>query len=116
MIGVDLFAGAGGMSLGAEQAGISVEVSVECEVNAASTYALNHPDTRIINDKIENIKNLHISKNGNSPKILFGGPPCQGFSTSNQKTRSLDNPSNWLFKDFSDYASLSNLTGLFLKT
>ena len=32
--------------------------------------------------------------------VLFGGPPCQGFSTSNQKTRNSDNPDNWLFEEY----------------
>jgi DNA (cytosine-5)-methyltransferase 1 len=33
-------------------------------------------------------------------KIIFGGPPCQGFSTSNQKNRDMDNPNNWLYKEY----------------
>ena len=32
--------------------------------------------------------------------IVFGGPPCQGFSTSNQKTRTKGNPQNWLFTQY----------------
>jgi hypothetical protein len=32
--------------------------------------------------------------------IVFGGPPCQGFSYSNLRTRSADNPENWLFMEF----------------
>lgn len=36
--------------------------------------------------------------------ILFGGPPCQGFSTSNQKTRNRMNPQNWLFYEFLRFA------------
>jgi DNA (cytosine-5)-methyltransferase 1 len=47
VIGIDLFAGAGGMSLGATQAGITVELAVELDPNAAKTYMRNHPDTEI---------------------------------------------------------------------
>ncbi|MFA5770964.1 MAG: DNA cytosine methyltransferase, partial [Patescibacteria group bacterium] len=36
----------------------------------------------------------------NDVKILFGGPPCQGFSSSNQKTRNKNNKNNWLFKEY----------------
>ena len=32
--------------------------------------------------------------------VVVGGPPCQGFSTSNQRTRSVDNKKNWMFKAF----------------
>lgn len=42
-IGVDLFAGAGGMSLGASMAGVDVRLAVEIDVNAAATYKHNHP-------------------------------------------------------------------------
>jgi len=38
--------------------------------------------------------------NKNDIKILFGGPPCKGFSTSNQKTRNKANDDNWLFKEY----------------
>ncbi len=43
MIGVDLFCGAGGMTLGAKMAGIDVMFAVEADPHAATTYAANHP-------------------------------------------------------------------------
>lgn len=99
IVGVDLFAGAGGLSLGAEMAGIDVQLAIENDIHAAETYKLNHPKTRVIADDIKSIDRIHLD-NGNSAVILFGGPPCQGFSTSNQKTRNKDNPKNWLFTEF----------------
>lgn len=99
MIGVDLFAGAGGMSLGATQAGIDVRLAVEADPHAATTYAHNHPRTQVLVDDIRNIKKLQIPTNG-EPTIVFGGPPCKGFSTSNQRTRSARNPDNWLFREY----------------
>ena len=98
-VGVDLFAGAGGMSLGANMAGVDVRLAIEKDFHAAATYAHNHPDTRLIVDDIANLDKIDVCKRGNT-SILFGGPPCQGFSTSNQRTRSRENPSNWLFKEF----------------
>lgn len=98
-IGVDLFAGAGGMSLGAQMAGIDVVLAIENDSHAAATYAHNHPNTSLIVDDIRNIKSIDFFAE-NKTKILFGGPPCQGFSTSNQKTRSKHNTSNWLFQEF----------------
>ena len=99
MIGIDLFAGAGGLSLGAEQAGIKVEYAVENDSYAANAYKLNHKSTIVHNSDIRNIDKSSIPTNG-KPVILFGGPPCQGFSTSNQKTRNKENPKNWLFMEF----------------
>lgn len=99
MIGIDLFSGAGGLSLGAEMAGISIAIAVESDPYAAQTYRDNHPHTLMINEDIRQVRDLRIDRAG-QPLVLFGGPPCQGFSTSNRKTRNKDNPQNWLFQDF----------------
>ena len=102
---VDIFSGAGGMSLGAINAGIKVELAVEADKHAADTYAHNHPRTKVFADDIRKLdkKNLKIS---GEQTILFGGPPCQGFSTSNQKTRNKENKDNWLFREFVRIAKL----------
>lgn len=102
-IGVDLFAGAGGMSLGAQMAGVSVQYAIEQDAFAAKTYNYNHPTTILIEDDIRNVPVFKID-NSRQEIILFGGPPCQGFSTSNQKTRSRENPSNWLYQEFIRFA------------
>ena len=100
-IGIDLFSGAGGMSIGAIAAGIDVKVAVEIDKYAAITYKINHPNTKLFNDDVRNVKiNGHCKTGKNDVKILFGGPPCQGFSTSNQKTRNKENENNWLFKEY----------------
>ena len=105
LVGVDLFAGAGGMSLGAKMAGIDVLFAVENDKNAVATYACNHPETQLFIDDIRNLKQIDLQCGGRG-KVLFGGPPCQGFSTSNQRTRHKDNPSNWLFQEFIRIAAL----------
>ena len=76
VVGVDLFAGAGGLSLGAEMAGIDVQIAVENDVYAAKTYKLNHPQTNVITDDIKNINRISLDKE-NNVVVLFGGPPCQ---------------------------------------
>jgi len=98
IIGVDLFSGAGGLSLGAIWAGIDVRLAIEKDYYAAETYKLNHPNTIMKNVDINKIKLISIEKD--SRTLLFGGAPCQGFSTSNQKTRTKENQSNWLFQEF----------------
>ena len=102
LTGIDLFAGAGGLSLGAEMAGLEVSCAVEIDTFAAKAYQINHPHTCMLNTDISCITGEILKKKFkmNTPVILFGGPPCQGYSTSNQKTRNKDNPKNWLFKEF----------------
>ena len=95
--GIDIFCGAGGLSLGAEKSGIKVVLAVEKEPNAAKTFIKNHPQIRTLCDNICNIDPLKYAK---EPFIVFGGPPCQGFSTSNRQTRSLENANNSLFHEF----------------
>ena len=104
MIGVDLF-GAGGLSLGAVQAGIDVRLAVESDPHAAETYSANHPATTVFRQDIQRLHRAALPI-GDAPRILFGGPPCQGFSTSNQRTRTVSNPNNWLFQEFVRIARL----------
>lgn len=99
MLGIDLFSGAGGMSLGARMAGIDIRICIENDPHAVLTYVHNHPNVNVFADDIRKYKPSSTFL-GNEPTILFGGPPCQGFSTSNQRTRTSENPNNWLFKEF----------------
>lgn len=99
MIGIDLFAGAGGMSLGAKMAGVATKVAVELHHAAFETYRHNHPDCTVLQMGVENLQSLAFPFSADD-LIVFGGPPCQGFSTSNQRTRSADNKKNWMFRAF----------------
>lgn len=99
-VGIDLFAGAGGLSLGAKMSGIDVKLAIEKDFYAGATYAANHENTELIVDDISRINEIKIKATTNQQIILFGGPPCQGFSYSNQKTRKKENPSNWLLDEF----------------
>lgn len=95
---IDLFSGAGGLSLGAIKAGISVSVAIEYDKYSAATFKKNHSETKVIQDDIRNIDPLDLGIE--KPFIVFGGPPCQGFSVSNRKTRTLDNENNSLYSEF----------------
>ncbi|MDI1257114.1 MAG: DNA cytosine methyltransferase [Flavobacterium sp.] len=94
---VDIFSGAGGMSVGATMVGIEVSVAVEYDKHAVASFKANHPKTEVIEKDIREVKLQEKYKN---PFILFGGPPCQGFSTSNTKTRNSDNKNNSLFHEY----------------
>ena len=88
MIGIDLFAGVGGMSTGAAQAGIDIKFAVECDKFAADAYRKNHPYCEIFVDDIRRLPSEKIKQipRGSDGTVVFGGPPCQGFSYSNTRT------------------------------
>lgn len=99
---IDLFAGAGGLSCGLEQAGFHPVLANELDSVASETYRLNHPDIVVINDDIRNVDTAHLFqfvKQCGKIDLIVGGPPCQGFSV-NAPVRSPDDPRNHLFKDF----------------
>lgn len=105
---LDLFAGAGGFSQGIESAGVNVISAIEFNPQIAETYKYNHPNTKMIIDDIKNIsaetiKNI-FDKRGKSCDLIFGGPPCQGFSMAGNRIRSkvsfLEDARNYLFKEY----------------
>lgn len=122
MIGIDLFAGVGGMSIGAAQAGIDVKFAVECDKYAARAYAKNHPHCEVFDKDIRRLSPQRIKKipHSSDGTVVFGGPPCQGFSYSNTRTRKVHNKNNWLFEHFvrvvriwqPDFIVLENVQGI----
>lgn len=99
---IDLFAGAGGLSCGLEQAGFTPILANELVQQYANTYKINHPNTKVIIGDICKIneKEIHsIVNQYGQIDLIAGGPPCQGFSV-NAPIRSLDDPRNSLFKEF----------------
>ena len=99
MLGIDLFSGAGGLSAGATAAGIQIALAIESDTHAAATYRVNHPKVDLLVEDIRCLPDL-APIDTSQPTVVFGGPPCQGFSTSNQRTRNLSNPANHLYVDF----------------
>jgi DNA (cytosine-5)-methyltransferase 1 len=119
IIGIDLFSGAGGMSLGAELAGVTIKYAIEKNAYAAQTYYQNHPNTTVLNIDIREF--ISIPDNiGKKNTVLFGGAPCQGFSSSNRRTNNRKNNENWLYKEFirvlvlwqPDWVVFENVTGI----
>ena len=101
MITIDLFSGAGGLSLGLKQAGMDVVISNELEKDFAETYRKNSPSCRMINKNIYDIDfGREAGEIGLSGKVdlVAGGPPCQGFSTVGRKDK--NDVRNSLFEQF----------------
>ncbi|MGV2941939.1 DNA cytosine methyltransferase [Mesobacillus sp. LC4] len=99
---LDLFAGAGGLSLGFNQTGrFETVMAIEINENAAKTYSQNHKlevntqDIRFINfldhKKYPELKEV---------SVIIGGPPCQGFSNANRQKSELFSNNNLLVKEF----------------
>lgn len=99
---IDLFAGAGGMSLGFEQAGFDVVAAVEIDPVHASAHHFNFPETAIIAKSVVGLSGQEIREAAGigrrSVDVVFGGPPCQGFSLIGH--RMLDDSRNHLVKEF----------------
>ena len=101
-IAVDLFAGAGGMSLGFEQAGFDILAAVEFDPIHASVHEYNFPFWTTICKSVTNITSREIRANSaigdRDIDVVFGGPPCQGFSLMGK--RNLDDDRNSLIEHF----------------
>jgi len=103
-IGVDLFAGAGGLSYGLSRAGFNMKLGIEIDSYCADTLSKNNSDMTVIVSNIQSVDPLEVMQACEVRKgelaIIAGGPPCRGFSQSNKRTRVLSNPLNSLYKEF----------------
>ncbi|QNH14327.1 DNA cytosine methyltransferase [Xanthomonas sp. SI] len=101
-LGIDLFAGAGGLSLGFEQAGFDVVAAVEIDPVHASVHEYNFPHCQVIPQSVTELNGSRIRAAAGigerTVDVVFGGAPCQGFSLIGR--RALDDPRNSLVKDF----------------
>ena len=106
---IDLFSGAGGFSLGFDQAGFENILSVEYDHEICETYRFNFPNHHLVECDITKLDNKTILEivDGRSVDVVIGGPPCQGFSMAGNIGRKfVDDPRNLLFKEFVRVVSL----------
>ncbi|WP_043993566.1 DNA cytosine methyltransferase [Leifsonia xyli] len=83
-LAVDLFAGAGGLSLGLEQAGYEVAAAVEYDPVHAAVHEFNFPQGKTFCADVSKISGAEIRKRSEigdrEIHLVAGGPPCQGIS------------------------------------
>ena len=119
---IDLFCGAGGMSLGFSDAGFNVVGAIDIDKVHVATYKFNHPTTEVLCDDLRDVTGDDIKAGCKiyQPQIdlVFGGCPCQGFSIGGK--RSLTDQRNNLLIHFArlitelkpKYFVLENVKGL----
>lgn len=97
-IGIDLFAGAGGLSLGFEQAGFDIAAAVEIDPIHCATHEFNFPKSKTICASVIDLTGDEIRTLAGLAErdidVVFGGAPCQGFSMIGK--RALDDNRNQL--------------------
>lgn len=84
---IDLFSGAGGLSLGLKRAGYEVQAAVEIKRDAMNTYALHEPDAVHYN---EDVRGISFEAYKGKIDVVAGGPPCQPFSVGGLRKSSSD--------------------------
>src|SRR5262245_16299648 len=89
---VDLFCGAGGMTLGFQQAGFKPIFAVDNDVDAMNTHRAN-----FIGDSV--CADIRAIEDFPSCGVVVGGPPCQGFSLLGKKARK-DRVENFLWREY----------------
>lgn len=100
---IDLCCGAGGLAYGFEQAGFDVVLGVDIDREALLTFRRNIPKANCVSADIlylrkKQILNL-LHQNKHHIDGLLASPPCKGFSQSNRRSRTIDNPINSLYLD-----------------
>lgn len=97
---VDLFAGAGGLSLGFVQTGkYEIKVAFEREPHMQATYHRNHPTAELQGD-VCGADYADIQRRHGTIDVVIGGPPCQGFSNANRQKNHAISQNNMLVKQY----------------
>jgi len=99
MRAIDLFCGTGGFSHGAHAAGFEVAGAFDLDETLTSSFRYNFPETKlVIGDLSKNTGEGLLKAAGGPVDLVFGGPPCQGFSSIGHRRK--DDPRRSLLGHF----------------
>ena len=93
---LDLFSGAGGFTLGLQQAGLNAVGAIESDIFASETYRNNFPTHQLITSDVRKLTKGKIKSQFSGIDLIVGGPPCQGFSVAGPSQYGLIDPRNYL--------------------
>ena len=86
---IELFAGAGGLALGLEQAGFHHIGLIENDKSAVQTLRFNRPGWNVLHEDVAEVSKRDLLKEFNIQKyeldLLSGGAPCQSFSYAGKR-------------------------------
>jgi DNA (cytosine-5)-methyltransferase 1 len=86
---LDLFAGAGGLSIGLSEAGFSPVAAIELIEDAALSYAHRH-DVEVLQRDIGSLSDADLRGFRGEVRLVAGGPPCQPWSTGGRRRGDAD--------------------------
>ena len=103
---IDVFAGAGGLTVGLKRAGFHVVAAVEREYHSFATYKANHPEVKCLKQDIETVSGADLQRFAGTERIdlLAGCPPCQGFTSLTAKYKHKEDPRNALILEMARLA------------
>ena len=103
---IELFAGAGGLALGLEQAGFEEVALIEIDKTACETLKLNRPKWNVLNEDIVEVSKRNLLKEFNLKEgeldLISGGYPCQSFSYAGKKL-GLDDVRGTMFYYYAEF-------------
>jgi DNA (cytosine-5)-methyltransferase 1 len=105
---LDLFSGAGGLSLGLHNAGINTFAAIEQDKFAAETFQFNFPKSKVYQRDITTFTDKEIKREFSNIDLLVGGPPCQGFSVAGPYKFGILDHRNNLVQEYLRFASVIN--------
>lgn len=103
---LDLFCGAGGLSLGFQNAGFSIYGGVEFDSAASLTHIKNFNTQYHFTGDITEVRDETIENDLMEIDVIIGGPPCQGFSSANRYLKEEDDPRNKLFFEYLRFVNI----------
>lgn len=120
MVTLDLFSGAGGMTLGFKMAGMRSIGAVEIDRFAAETFRHNFPDVPVYCRDVRSFADSEIQTLFSGVDVVSGGPPCQGFSVAGPSQYGIIDKRNSLIMEFfrfikilrPKYCVLENVKGI----